>query len=124
MARSKALPPLAPLARAGTVAKMDRRSSEARLIRKTELALLGQLGRPPSATEAMRIEKVAKLNMRFEVLHQDYMATGESSAHKDKMLLGLVTVIDRLLEKLGLDHVKPEPLTLHQYLELKAERAA
>lgn len=116
---------LSPYSTPDTLAKLDGRSKEARLLKRTRSELLAQLGRKPSVAQAMLVDRVAWLHVHLSLL--DGKMAGAAPAERDaRQYLAWANTMAKLLARLGLDQPPPsdEPDPVPRLDALLAKRKA
>jgi hypothetical protein len=90
---------LNPQCRLSTIAKLDQRTKEARLMRETRADLTAHVGGTPSVTQRALIEQVVQLYLRLAVMDRRFMETGE--VQDNRIYLAWANSLSRLLRQLG-----------------------
>jgi hypothetical protein len=94
-------PQIHPYSRPDTLAKLDQRTKEARLIRETRAELLAHVGAKPSATQRALIEQLAQIKLRLAVMDRKFAETGAQTDHDSRTYLAWANSYARLLRQLG-----------------------
>jgi hypothetical protein len=97
-----------PYSRQGTLAKLDQRTKEARLIREARAELLVHVGGKPSATQRALIEQLLQIKLRLAVMDRKFAKTGAQTDHDSRTYLAWANSYARLLRQLGLNGVPAE----------------
>ncbi|MBW4022013.1 MAG: hypothetical protein HIU92_02580 [Proteobacteria bacterium] len=103
---------IGPYSRAPALAKMDGRSSEARLMRKIRNDLVAHVGGKPSVTQSMLIERIVNLSLRVATMDRKFTAMGTMTEHDTATYLAWSSSLSRLLRELGLKGPAPKAPTL------------
>jgi hypothetical protein len=103
------MPALSPYCRPSTLAKLDQRTREARLLRQVTADLTAHVG-TPSTTQRMMITRAAQLSMQIALMDAKH-AKGGITEHDSRTYLAWVGSLTRLLVQLGLDRPPTRPLT-------------
>jgi hypothetical protein len=109
-----------PCSRPGTLAKLDQRTKEARLLRETRTELLAHVGGRPSATQRALIEQLVQIRLRLAVMDRRFAETGAQTEHDSRTYLAWANSYARLLRQLGFAAPKERAPTLSEYLSAKA----
>lgn len=104
-----------------TLAKLDGRTREARLMQKVRAELVAHVGGSPSATQRALIERAANLTVRLAVMDQKFAETGVQSEHDSRTYLAWTNTLTRTMRHLGLEGPPAKTKTLQDHL---AERGA
>jgi hypothetical protein len=107
---------IGPYSHPATLAKLDQRTREARLMRQTREALVQHLGGKPSATEKLLIERAANLQLRIATMDRKFSETGEMTEHDTRTYLAWTGSLSRLLRDLGLKGTPPKPPTVAEVM--------
>ena len=103
---------IGPYSRPPALAKLDGRSSEARLMRKVRNDLVAHVGGKPSVTQSMLIERIVNLSLRVATMDRKFTATGEMTEHDTATYLAWSSSLSRLLRELGMKGTAPRAPTL------------
>jgi heme oxygenase len=87
--------------RPSTLAKLDGRTREARLMRETRAALTAHVGGSPSATQRALIERACQLTLRLAAMDQRFADTGAQTEHDSRTYLAWSNSLTRTLRDLG-----------------------
>ena len=91
-----------PYSRPATLAKLDGRTQEGRLIRDTRSALVAHVGGQPSTTQAMLIERAVQLTLRIAAMDRKFAESGQQTEHDSRTYLAWSACLSRALRDLGL----------------------
>ncbi len=117
--------PVAPYSRPATLAKLDGRRREARLMREARAELVAHVGGNPSATQRALIEQCVQLRLRLAVMDRAFAeAGGAMTAHDSRTYLAWSNSYSRTLRQLGLKGAPAPVATLAGYLAAKAAQPA
>lgn len=108
--------PLGPYSRPSTLAKLDRRTREARLMAATRAALVAHVGGRPTAVQAALIEQAVQLQLRISTMDRKFAETGQQTEHDSRTYLAWANTYGRLLARLGLDATQPPAPTLAEIM--------
>jgi hypothetical protein len=99
------------------LAKLDRRTKEARLLEEVRADLIRHIGGQPTVTQRHVIERCAWLSLRVALLDRK-MATGSFSPHDNREFLACSEALTKLLAKLGFKATDSRPSVpdLNEYL--------
>lgn len=113
-----------PYSRPHALAKLDRRTREARLMQNVREDLLRHLGGHASAVEAMLIERAAVLSLRVAMFDQQILEGGLSERNQ-REYLAISNTLTRLLRQLGMKGPAEAPgEALRRHNEALAAREA
>ena len=119
--RAKPIHP-GPYSRPSTLAQLDRRTREARMMAALRAELVAHVGGQPSAVQAALIERAAWLGLRLALMDARAAERGDLSERDSREYLAWANSYGRLLRQLGeLAKAGPKPRTVAEKL---AERAA
>jgi len=124
MSATQTAPSIGPYSRPHTLAKLDGRTREARLMRDARTELTAHLGGTPSATQRALIEQAAQLRLRLATMDRQFVETGAMTEHSSRTYLAWSNSYSRLLRQLGLAGAKERPPTLAEILAQSHEAAA
>jgi hypothetical protein len=112
-----------PYSRRTSLAKIDGRTREAKLMREVEAELTKHVGGKPSVTQQRLIERIAWLTLRMEMLDRAVLARGEMNECDSRTYLAWSNSLSRALRDLGLKPTTAAPQSLRDYVaEKKAVR--
>ena len=101
------IPRLGPHSRPGSLAKLDRRTREARLLEATGAALVAHLGGSPSAVERALIDRIALLTLHVSMFDRRALAAGSLSERDSRAYLAYSNSLSRALARLGIKSRRP-----------------
>ena len=104
-----------------TLARLDGRTKEARLLQGIRADLVAHVGGAPSATQRALIEQIAQLQLRVAVMDRRFAETGAQTDHDSRTYLAWANSLSRLLRQLGVKARAADAPDLRSYL---AQRAA
>lgn len=110
------MPKLGPYSRPKSLARMDGRSPEARLLRQTREDLVAHLGGSPSAVQMVLIERACWLSLRLSLFDRKLAEGGDLSERDGREYLAWSNSLARLLKQLGLKGAAGRPRTLQDHL--------
>ena len=110
---------IGPYCRSSTLAKIDGRTREARLMQTTRAELVAHVGGKPSATQRALIEQACQLALRIATMDRKFAETGEQTEHDSRVYLAWANTFSRLLRQLGLAAAPARVPTLQEYLAEK-----
>jgi hypothetical protein len=113
-----------PHSRPGTLAKLDQRTREARLLRETREKLIAHLGGKPSEVQRQMIERAAMLTLHVSLFDRRAIENGGLSERDRREYLAYSNSLERALRHLGIKAAAEQPPTLAEYLATRAEKAA
>ena len=102
------------------LAKLDRRTREARHLESVRAELTAHLGGNPSATQRQLIERAAWLSLRVAMLDAAMAETGTMTEHDSRTYLAWSNSLARALAHLGLKGAPPQTPTLAETMAAKA----
>jgi hypothetical protein len=105
---------IGPYSRPPALAKLDGRSSEARMMRKVRNDLVAHVGGKPSATQSMIIERIVNLSLRVATMDRKFTATGVVTEHDTAQYLAWSNSLSRALRELGMKGAPPKAPTLEE----------
>jgi hypothetical protein len=112
------MPRLGPYSRTATLAKMDQRTREARLVRGTRAALFAHVGGTPSIVQQTLIERACQLQIRIAMMDRDFANGYVQTEHDSRTYLAWSNSLTRTLRELGIEPGRTRTLTpaeaLHQ----------
>jgi len=105
------------------LAKLDRRTKEARLLEAARASLTRHVGGAPNDIQRVLIERASRLMVYIETMDAQALVVGTMTERNSRQYLAWVNALRLCLREIGLDEAKPErPVSLDQYLA--AKRAA
>jgi hypothetical protein len=114
---------LGPYSRPHTLAKLDRRTREARLLESVRQELTAHVGNAPSATQRALIERCAQLSLRCAIMDQRFAETNTQTEHDTRTYLAWSNSLSRTMRELGVHAAPARPRTLADHLAAKAAAA-
>ena len=112
---------IGPYSRPHTLAKLDRRTREARLMQPTRAALVAHVGGRPTAVQAALIEQAVQLHLRIAAIDRKFTETGQQTDRDSRTYLAWANTYGRLLARLGL---AATPAASRDLRTILADRAA
>jgi hypothetical protein len=110
---------IGPYSRPHILAKLDGRTKEAMLMRRTRAQLIEHVGGSPSAVELALIDRAVALTLRVAQLDAE-IAQGEAqSSHDHRHYLAWSNSLTRTLAKLDAKKVEPSGPSLAEHLARK-----
>lgn len=110
------MPRLGPYSRAGTLAKIDKRTREGRLLAEVRADLTQHCGGMPSATQRGIIERCAWLSLWVAQLDAKAVEGGGLTDHDHRTYLAWSAALARLLRQLGTKGAPEKRLSLADHL--------
>jgi hypothetical protein len=104
-----------------TLAKIDGRTREARLMQKVRSELTEHVGSNPSATQRAMIERAVNLSVRIALMDQKFIETGIQTEHDSRTYLAWSNTLTRTMRELGM---KPAAQRTPTIAEIMARPAA
>jgi len=92
---------LSPHSRPHTLAKLDRRTREARLLAAFRREYTAHVGGRPSATQKTLIERASRLGLYIAVMDRQSAADGTMSEHNSRQYLAWSNALRLCLQALG-----------------------
>ncbi len=123
-AARKTTPPIGPYSRPHSLAKLDGRRREAKLMQEARAELVQHLGGNPSATQAAMIEQAVQLRLRLAVMDRKFAEGCEQTLHDSRTYLAWSGSYTRLLGRLGLEPAAPPVVPLAAQLAASPPGAA
>jgi hypothetical protein len=114
------MPQLGPYSRTATLAKLDQRTKEARLMRCTRAALIAHVGGKPSVVQQTLIERACQLQIRIAMMDRDFADGGVLTEHDSRTYLAWSNSLTRTLRELGLKGAVDKPPSLQDYLAARS----
>jgi hypothetical protein len=109
LSRSQKVRTIGPESKPPTLAKLDQRTREAALIRRTRSELLAHIGNPTVVQLAL-VERASWLTLRVNLLEAKLSAGGEMSDHAAKSYIAFSNALRRTLADIGIQPGKsPTP---------------
>jgi hypothetical protein len=107
-----------------TLAKLDRRTRESRLLCETRAELIRHVGNNPSAVQLALIEQAAQLRLRLACMDRRFAEAGMFTEHDSRVYLAWSNSYTRALRVLGLKGAPERPMSLAEHLQAMAMAAA
>jgi hypothetical protein len=98
---------IGPYSTPSTLAKLDGRTREARLLHVARAELVAHVGGTPSATQRALIEQIIQLRLRLATMDRKFAETGAQTDHDSRTYLAWANSHARLLRQLGLKGTTP-----------------
>lgn len=92
-----------PYAVPATLARLDGRTREGRLLRRVRSDLTAHVGGKPSAPQRMLIERAATLALHVGTLDRKVLESGVMTEHDSRVYLAWSNSLTRTLRELGVD---------------------
>jgi hypothetical protein len=121
---AKIISAISPHYTANTLAKLDGRTREARLMRETRAALVAHVGGTPSATQAVLIDRCVQLTLRVAAMDRKFAESGSMTQHDSNFYLAWSNSLSRALRDLGMKATGRKALTLTEHIARQAGAAA
>lgn len=112
---------ITPYSRPATLAKLDGRTREARLMRDVRAELVAHVGGLRSAAQRMLIEQIVQLRLRIATMDRRFVQAGAMTDHDSRTYLAWSAHLVRAMRALGLKGEAERGPSLADYL---AQRAA
>jgi len=97
------------------LAKLDNRTREAALVRRTRDALTAHV-KNPSVVQAALIERAAWMTLRINLLEARFSSGEAMSDHAAKQYIALSNALRRTLDAIGIQATPARPLTLAELI--------
>lgn len=107
---------IGPHSRPKSLAKIDGRTREAALMRRTREALVAHVGNCPTATQRVMIDQAVQLTIRIAAMDRKYAETGEQTDFDSRTYLAWTGSLTRLMRTLGLEAAPPPKQSHAQWL--------
>ena len=98
------------------LAKLDGRTREAALMRRTRGELTAHVGGQPSATQRALIERAVNLTVRLALMDAKFAAGTGQSDHDSRTYLSWSNALTKTLRQLGLQPAAKRPISLQEHL--------
>ena len=115
---------ITPRSGAGTLAKLDQRTREARLLRETRESLIRHLGASPSAVELALVDRIALLTLHTALFDRKALEAGGLSERDSRSYLAYSNSLSRALRALGVEPAAARPPSLAEYWAGQRDTAA
>jgi hypothetical protein len=106
------------------LAKLDRRTREARLLCDARAELIRHVGGNPSAVQLALIEQAAQLRLRLACMDRRFAEAGTFTEHDSRTYLAWSNSYTRALRHLGLTGAAERSPTLAEHLAAAAAKRA
>ena len=113
-----------PYSRPHTLAKLDKRTKEARLLRETRDRLIAHVGGAPSEVQLQLIERISMLTLHVGVFDRRAIEAGGLSERDRREYLAYSNSLERALRQLGVKGAAEKTPTLQEYLAQRAQQPA
>lgn len=107
---------IAPYSRPHTLAKLDRRTREARLMQEVRDSLVAHVGGKPSAVQLQLIERAALLSLHVAMFDAKALEAGGLGERDSRQYLAYSNSLQRCLRELGLKGAAAREPTLAELL--------
>ena len=114
------MPKLGPYSDCSTLAKLDGRTKEARLLKSLRTELVQHVGGKPSSTQRLLIDQAVQLQLRLALMDAEDTGNGAMSDRNARQYLAWANSFSRLLRQLGLKGPAQQQPTLRDHLAAKA----
>lgn len=114
------MPKLGPYSDCSTLAKLDGRTREARLLKSLRAELVQHVGGSPSPTQRLLIDQAVQLQLRLALMDADGSQIGEMTERNSRQYLAWANSLSRLLRQIGLKGQGQPRATLRDHLAAKA----
>ncbi len=111
------MPKIGPYSNCATLAKMDGRSREARLVKSLRAELIAHVGGTPSTTQRLLIDQAAQLQLRIAMMDADGDGIGGMTERNQVQYLAWAGALSRLLRDLGMNAAAPPPQSHADFLK-------
>ena len=113
---------VSPYTSPATLARLDGRTREGRLMRRVRSDLIAHVGGKPSATQRMLVERAVTLSLYVSKLDAKLLKNGSMTEHDSRTYLAWSNSLTRTLRELGLQVPSlADPVNrLQQHLASKA----
>ncbi len=113
-------PQYGPRSRPHVLLRLDQRTREAAIIRRTREELTTHVGGNPTATQAALIERCAMLTLLVALSEKKAVEAGGLTERSSREHIALCNSLTRALRQLGLKGEAPRGPSLAEYLAAKA----
>jgi hypothetical protein len=117
------MPKLGPYSSCATLAKLDGRTREARLVKSLRAELIAHVGGHPAPTQRLLIEQAVQLQLRLALMDKGDGRTGDMTQQHQIQYLAWSGALTRLLRQLGME-AAPPPKPLVSDIDWTALRTA
>ncbi len=108
---------MAAISARNTLAKLDGRTREARLMESTRNDLVAHVGGAPSATQRAMIERAANLTVRIAIMDRRFAETKQQTEQDSRVYLAWTNTLSKTLRHLGLEGPPAKTKTLQDHLK-------
>jgi hypothetical protein len=105
------MPKLGPYSCNATLAKLDGRTREARLVQSLRAELTAHVGGSPTTTQRVLIDQAAQLQLRLALMDKEADKVGTLSTRRQVQYLAWCGSLNRVLRTLGLESAAERKLT-------------
>jgi ketopantoate hydroxymethyltransferase len=110
-----------PYSNPDSLAKLDQRTKEARLVRETRADLVAHVGGAPSATQRTLIDQAVSLKLHIALMDRNAAETGGVMTEATgKQYLAWANALVRLMRELGVKAAPPRARTLADHIASRA----
>ena len=106
---------LSPYFQPSTLAKLDGRTRESRLMRRLRADLAAHVGGQPSATQRMLIERSVQLSLQIALMEAKPTLTD----HDGRQYITWTNALTRLMRQLGMKGAEQQPKSLAAHIAAK-----
>jgi hypothetical protein len=110
------MPKIGPYSNCATLAKLDGRTREARLISSLRTELTAHVGGRPSTTQRLLIDQACQLQLRIAMMDKDGAVITEMTERNQVQYLAWTGALSRLLRDLGLSAAPAPKQTQAEWL--------
>jgi hypothetical protein len=111
------MPRITPYSRPASLLKLDGRTREAALLRKTRADLTAHVGGKPSATQKAMIERAAMLTLHLGLMDEKTLSAGGTmTEHDSRQYLAWSNSLTRALSLIGFDGTPAKVPTLAEVM--------
>ena len=103
-----------------TLAKVDGRTREGRLLREHTAELLDHIGGDPSAPQRRLVELASNLALHMALMDRRFVQANAVTEREGRQYLAWANAYRRTLQAIGLDRRAPSAPSLDEYLASKA----
>ena len=109
------MPTLSPYFQPSTLAKLDGRTRESRLMRRLRADLAAHVGGQPSATQRVLIERAVQLSLQVALMEAKPTLTD----HDGRQYITWTNALTRLMRQMGMKGVAEQPKSLAEHIASK-----
>ena len=118
------MPKLGQYSKSATLAKLDRRTKEARLLQSLRRELVAHVGGFPSTTQMLLIDQACALQLRLALMDKETYKVGAMTERNQVQYLAWSGSLQRVLRQIGLSAVSERAQTLHDCVTARSTQAA